>query len=161
MIPVIGQDGLHLSPGGIGVLASMTGVGAFIGATAIALWARPAHFTRLYISAVLFYLVLIMGFALAPQALSAGTALLLTGLANSGFSVMQATLIYLAAPAEMRSRLYGVLSLCIGSGLVGFFHVGIMADLIGAPSAVVLSGAEGLLALALTWRWWRELFRAG
>ena len=59
---------------------------------------------------MLTYLVLLMGFALAPQAVFAGTALMLTGLANSGFSVMQATLIYLAAPAEMRSRLYGVLS---------------------------------------------------
>jgi MFS family permease len=161
MIPVIGQDSLHLAPGGIGVLASMTGVGAFLGAIAIALWARPAHFTRLYIIAVLSYLVLVMGFALAPQALFAGTALLLTGLANSAFSVMQATLIYLAAPAEMRSRLYGVLSLCIGTGLVGFLHLGVMAELIGAPWATVLSGVEGLVALALTWRWWRQLLRRG
>jgi len=157
MIPVIGQDSLHLAPGGIGILASMDGIGSFIGAIAIALWARPAQFTRLYIAAVLGYLVLLMGFALAPQATFAGAALMLTGLANSGFSVMQATLIYLAAPPEMRSRLYGVLSLCIGSGLVGFLHLGIMAELIGAPWATALSGIEGLLALAVTWRWWRQL----
>jgi len=161
MIPVIGQDRLHLAPGGIGVLASMTGIGAFLGAIAIALWARQAHFTRLYITAVLSYLVLVMGFALAPEPLFAGTALLLTGLANSGFSVMQATLIYLAAPPEMRSRLYGVLSLCIGSGLVGFLHIGVVADLIGAPWATALSGIEGFVALALTWRWWRGLFARG
>ena len=161
MIPVIGQDSLHLAPGGIGILASMDGIGSFIGAIAIALWARPPHFTRLYIGAVLSYLVLLMGFALAPHALFAGTALLLTGLANSGFSVMQATLIYLAAPPEMRSRLYGVLSLCIGSGLVGFFHLGLMAELIGAPWATTLSGIEGLVVLALTWRWWRLLLGRG
>ena len=161
MIPVIGQDSLHLGATGIGILASMDGIGSFIGAIAIALWARQAHFTRLYISAVLSYLVLLMGFAMAPHALMAGTALLFTGLANSGFSVMQATLIYLAAPPEMRSRLYGVLSLCIGSGLVGFFHLGVMAELIGAPWATSLSGIEGLLALALTWRWWRLLLQRG
>jgi MFS family permease len=159
MIPVIGQDSLHLSPGGIGVLASMTGVGAFAGAAAIALWARQPHFTRLYIGAVLGYLVLVMGFALAGQATVAGAALLATGLANSGFSVMQATLIYLIAPAEMRSRIFGVLSLCIGSGLVGFLHIGIVAELVGAPQAVLLSGIEGFLALALTWRWWRQLLQ--
>jgi len=33
---------------------------------------------------------------------------LLTGLANSGFSIMQATLVYLAAPPEMRRRVFGV-----------------------------------------------------
>ena len=70
---------------------------------------------------------------------------------------MQATLIYLAAPAEMRSRLYGVLSLCIGSGLIGFLHLGILAELISAPWATAISGAEGLLAMALTWRVWRVL----
>jgi MFS family permease len=157
MIPVIGQDSLHLAAGGIGVLASMDGIGAFLGATAIALWARPRHFTRLYVGAVLGYLVLMMGVAQAPSSLFAGAALLSTGLANSGFSVMQATLIYLAAPAAMRSRLYGVLSLCIGSGLLGFINIGLMAELIGAPAATTLSGVEGLVALALTWRWWREL----
>ncbi|MBV9552948.1 MAG: MFS transporter [Alphaproteobacteria bacterium] len=161
MIPVIGQDNLHLEAGGIGVLASMDGIGSFVGAIAIALWVRQAHFTRLYITAVLSYLVLLMGFALAPHPLFAGGALVLTGLANSGFSVMQATLIYLAAPAEMRSRLYGVLSLCIGSGLVGFLLLGAVAELVGAPAATALSGVEGLLVLALTWRWWRQLFRRG
>jgi MFS family permease len=157
MIPVIGQDSLHLTPGGIGILASMTGVGSFFGAVAIALCVRQRHFTRLYVGAVLSYMTVMMGVALAPEAFLAGSALLATGLANSGFSVMQATLIYLAAPAEMRSRLYGVLSLCIGSGLVGFINIGLMAEWIGAPHATVLSGIEGLVVMALTWRWWREI----
>jgi len=157
MIPVIGQDSLHLAAGGIGVLASMTGVGSFLGAAAIALWARPRHFTTLYVGAVLSYMVLVIGVALSPTAFSAGSALLATGLANSGFSVMQATLIYLAAPAAMRSRLYGVLSLCIGSGLMGFVNIGVMADALGAPLATTVSGIEGLAAMALTWRWWRGM----
>jgi len=161
LIPVIGQDSLHLAPGGIGVLASMTGVGSFLGAAAIALWARHRHFTRLFVGAVLGYLTLMMGVALAPEAFLAGAALLATGLANSGFSVMQATLIYLAAPAEMRSRLYGVLSLCIGSGLIGFMNIGLMAEWIGAPDATIVSGIEGLAVMALTWRWWRRIGSAG
>src|SRR5580693_3846249 len=33
MIPVIGQDSLHLAAGGIGILASMDGIGAFLSAT--------------------------------------------------------------------------------------------------------------------------------
>jgi MFS family permease len=161
MIPVIGQDSLHLAPGGIGILASMTGVGSFIGAAAIALWARPRHFTRLYVGAVLSYMTVMMGVALAPEAFLAGGSLLATGLANSGFSVMQATLIYLVAPAAMRSRLYGVLSLCIGSGLLGFVNIGLMAQWFGAPEATVVSGIEGLAVMALTWRWWRQIGTAG
>jgi hypothetical protein len=52
------------------------------------------------------------------------------------------------------------LSLCIGSGLIGFLHIGLLAELIGAPWATTVSGVEGLLAMALTWRWWRMLGRA-
>ena len=82
---------------------------------------------------------------------------LLTGLANSGFSIMQATLVYLAAPAEMRSRVFGVLSVCIGIGMIGFLHLGWLAGMIGAPWAIVTIGAEGLVALLSTWRWWRAV----
>ena len=78
--------------------------------------AKPAIFARLYIGGVFVYLLMLPVFALAPYPLLAGTVLLVTGLANAGFSIMQATLVYLAAPPEMRSRIYGVLSVCIGVG---------------------------------------------
>jgi MFS family permease len=154
---VIGQDNLHLGASGIGVLASMDGIGAFCGAIAIALWIRPVHYARLYIGGVVSYLVMLIVFALVPSVPLAGAALLFTGVSNAAFSVMQATLIYLAAPAEMRSRLYGVLSVCIGVGPIGFFALGVLADAIGAPWATAISGALGLLALAATRCWWRQL----
>ena len=155
LIPVIGQDNLGLGPAGIGLLASMDGVGAFCGAVMIALYAKQRHFARLYIGGVAAYLLMLPIFALAPNPPLAGSVLLLTGLANSGFSIMQATLVYLAAPPEMRSRVFGVLSVCIGVGMIGFLHLGWLASMIGASWAIVTSGAEGLAALLLTRRWWR------
>jgi MFS family permease len=154
MVPVIGQDNLGLGAAGIGVLASMDGVGAFCGAILIALFAKPPVFARLYIGGVLVYLVMLPVFALAPQSVLAGTVLMMTGVANSGFSIMQATLVYLAAPPEMRSRIYGVLSVCIGVGMIGFIHLGLLAGLIGASWAIVASGVEGMLAMLLTRRFW-------
>jgi MFS family permease len=157
LIPVIGQDNLGLGAAGIGVLASMDGVGAFCGAVAIALLAKPPVFARLYIGGVFLYLIMLPVFALAPQSLLAGTVLLVTGLANSGFSIMQATLVYLSAPPEMRSRIFGVLSVCIGIGMLGFIHLGLLAGIVGASWAIVTIGAEGLLAMLLTRRWWRSI----
>ncbi|HEX6440788.1 MAG TPA: MFS transporter [Stellaceae bacterium] len=156
MIPVIGQDNLHLGAGGIGVLASMDGVGAFCGAVLLGIYARPAHYARIYVGSVACYLVLLILFALVPNVEFAGTALLLTGLFNAGFSVMQATLIYLAAPPEMRSRMYGVLSVCIGVSPLGFLWIGLLADAIGAPAATAITGLMGLAALFLTRHWWRR-----
>ena len=157
MIPVIGQDNLGLGAVGIGVLASMDGVGAFCGAIVIALCAKPPHFVRLYVGGVAIYLLMLPVFGLAPGLLLGGAVLLLTGLANSGFSIMQATLVYLAAPPEMRSRVFGVLSVCIGVGMIGFLHLGWLAGMIGATWAIMTIGAEGLVALLLTRRWWRAV----
>ncbi|HTC11663.1 MAG TPA: MFS transporter [Acetobacteraceae bacterium] len=157
MVPVIAQDRLHLTPEWIGILASMDGVGAFIGATVIALCVGPRFYARTYLCGVISYLVLLTVFALAADPITAGVALVLTGVGGAGFSIMQATLVYLAAPPAMRSRVLGVLSVCIGIGPVGFIHLGLMANAIGAPSATMTTGIEGLLALALTWRWWRVI----
>jgi MFS family permease len=157
MIPVIGQDNLGLGAAGIGLLASMDGVGAFCGAIAIALFARPLVFGRLYIGGVAAYLVVLPIFALMPYPLLAGAVLLVTGLANAGFSIMQATLVYLSAPPEMRSRIFGVLSVFIGIGMIGFIHLGVLAGLVGAQWATATIGIEGIAVLLLTRRWWRAV----
>jgi MFS family permease len=160
LIPVIGQDHLHLGAGGIGMLASMDGIGAFCGVLALAVYAQARYFSRLYLGSVVSYLSLLIVFSIMPNAPLAGAVLLLTGVSNAAFSVMQATLIYLAAPAEMRSRLYGVLSVCIGSSPIGFFYIGVLADAVGAPAATAATGILGLVALAASWRWWRLLLTA-
>ena len=157
MIPVIGHDNLDLGAVGIGLLASMDGVGAFCGAVVIALMAKPAMFARLYVGGVVIYLLMLPVFALAANPLLAGTVLLATGVANAGFSIMQATLVYLAAPPEMRSCIFGVLSVCIGVGMVGFIHLGLLAGIIGASWATATIGVEGILVMLLTRRFWRAL----
>ena len=87
----------------------------------------------------------------------AGAALLLTGFGGAGFGTMQATLVYLASPPEMRSRILGVLTVCIGIGPLGFLWLGWLADHIGSHNATALTGALGLLAMAGTWHWWKEI----
>ena len=157
MVPVIGQDRLGLGPSGIGILASMDGIGAFIGALLLAMFLRPEWYARAYLGGVTSYMVMLTVFALVPVPLVAGSALLFTGLGGAGFSTMQATLVYLAAPPEMRSRILGVLSVCIGIGPVGFIGLGLLADAIGANWATAASGLTGLVVLALTRKLWRAI----
>jgi MFS family permease len=157
LVPVIAQDRLHLGPEAVGVLASMDGVGAFLGALAVAAWVGPARYGRCYLGGVTLFFTMQMVFALSPHPWAAGAALLLTGFGQAGFSIMQATLVYRLAPAALRSRVLGLLSVCIGIGPVGFVHMGLLADWLGAPAAAAISGAEGLLALLLTRRLWRHI----
>ena len=57
----------------------------------------------------------------------------------------------------MRSRILGVLSVCIGTGPIGFVWLGMLADLIGAHWATAVTGAIGLLAMAFTRKLWRAI----
>jgi MFS family permease len=157
MIPVIGRDRLLLGPEGVGILASLDGVGAFFGALLLALWLTPKMYARAYVGGVFVYLVMLIVFAVVTSPIIAGWALLMTGFGGAGFSTMQATLVYLAAPREMRSRILGVLSVCIGTGPIGFVWLGWLADEIGAQPATAVTGAIGLVALAMTWPLWRVI----
>jgi predicted MFS family arabinose efflux permease len=157
MIPVIGRDRLMLGPEGVGILASLDGIGAFFGALLLALWLTPRWYARAYVGGVVAYMIMLIVFAVVTEPAIAGVALLLTGIGGAGFSTMQATLVYLAAPAEMRSRILGVLSVCIGTGPIGFVWLGWLADRIGAHNATAVTGVMGLLALAATWRFWRTI----
>nr|WP_249161210.1 MFS transporter [Bradyrhizobium manausense] len=157
MIPVIGRDRLHLGPEGVGLLATMDGIGAFVAALVLALWLTPNWYGRAYIGGVLCYMLMVVMFALTQSPVLAGAALLLTGVGGAGFGTMQATLVYLASPPDMRSRLLGVLTVCIGIGPIGFFWLGWLADRIGSHNATAVTGALGLLAMASTWRWWKEI----
>ncbi len=157
MVPVVAQQVLGLDTVATGMLASMDGVGAFCGAIAMALWARPALYKRLYIGGMASYLLMVMAFALAPNVPLAGAALFVIGFGQSGFSIMQPTLLYLATPTELRSRVLGILSVAIGTGPIGFVHLGLLADAIGVQAATAATGGEGLLALLLTRRLWRAI----
>lgn len=157
MIPVIGHDRLHLGPEGVGLLATMDGIGAFAGVIVLALWLTPRWYARAYLGGVVCYLIAVMVFALTQNPVLSGAALLLTGVGGAGFATMQATLVYLAAPPEMRSRVLGVLTVCIGTGPIGFLWLGWLADRIGSHNATAVTGGLGLVAMAATWRWWKDI----
>lgn len=157
MIPVIGRDRLFLGPEGVGLLTSVDGIGAFVGALLLAIWLTPGWHARGYVGGVAVYLLAVIGFALSTDPVFASIALLVTGLSGAAFATLQATIVYLAAPAEMRSRILGVLSVCIGTGPIGFVWLGWLADRIGAPYAMAATGVMGLVALAATQPLWRRI----
>ena len=66
MVPVIGQDQLALGPEGIGVLASMDGIGAFAGAVLMAMFCPPRFYRLAYVGGVTLYMVMLIVFALVP-----------------------------------------------------------------------------------------------
>lgn len=156
LVPVIGKDNLALGPEGVGVLSSMDGVGAMVGAAWVILLAKPAHYHAVYVGAVALFHLMMIVFALMAQPLLAGAFLTATGITGACFAVMQTTLLYRAVTPDMRSRMLGLLSVCIGAGPIGFLQIGILAELLGARTAIVILAIEGLIALALSFPLWRS-----
>ena len=161
MIPVIGEDRLHLGPAAIGVLMSMDGLGALAGASLIAIMVRPALYTRIYAGGAALVLVMVLAFALSALPPLSLAIMFMTGLGFSGFAAMQSAILLSHVPSEKRPLLMGVLTLCIGAGPVGLLHMGLMAEWLGAPRAVAISAIEGLVVLALAVLAWPELRGSG
>jgi MFS family permease len=157
MVPVIGEAEMGLSAFPIGILMSAEGTGAFVGALAIAGFARPAMFRRLYLYGSFLLGSMVVVFALSPWYELSLALLFVAGFGAAGFSTMQTTMMFLQAPPEMRGRVMGVVSVCIGAGPLGVLHIGLLATWFGASTAVLIIAIEGLAALALARAYWPEI----
>ena len=154
MIPVIGKDDLGLSPLPVGLLVSAEGAGTLIGALLVLLTRSVAHYRRLYTFGLGISLAMALIYSQMGSFLPSGAFLALEGIGAGIFAAMQAALVLLNTPPQMRSRMMGLLSVCVGLCALGFLHIGLLADWVGAQNAVLICTAEGLVALILVcWTW--------
>jgi len=161
MVPVIGEEVLGLSAFPIGVILSVQGFGALVGALVIGRASAPRAYTRIYLASTLVFLLGVLGFGLSTWFPLSLLLNLICGVSVGGFAVLQSSILILAARPEVRSRGMGLLAVAIGAGqLGGMLHVGLLADWLGAAAAVQLMAAEGLIALAVTVSLWPEMRRA-
>jgi hypothetical protein len=75
------------------------------------------------------------------------------------FAVMQATLVYRSAPVAMRARLLGLISVCIGTGPIGFLYLGFLAEMFTPRTATMALAVQGMLVILLTRRYWLGTLR--
>jgi MFS family permease len=158
LIPVIGIEQLQLTPAWIGLLASMEGMGAFLGALTVAVANPSTGLRRYYFFGTLLFLVFAFVAGWITLAPLMALTILCVGLSAAGFSSMQSTLIYSVAPPAMRSRLFGLVVICIGTGLLGTANIGLMAEWFGASAAVKIVAVEGIVAMVAVGVGWRELW---
>jgi MFS family permease len=151
MIPVIGRDQLQLDAQGVGLLASLDGIGSLLGALTLSFLARRLRHGPIYIGAVLLFLLLQVAFALSHHVLLTGTILFVIGVAQAGFAVMQSTLVYSSVKADQRLDAMGLMTMCIGVAPLGFLAIGWLAEHLGAPTAALTCAVSGLVVIALTW----------
>ena len=159
MVPVIGREQLQLDPQGVGLLASLDGIGALLGALLLSTVASRLPHGPVYLVAVVGFMLLQMLLAWSPLVLVAGLTLFALGVVQAGFAVMQTTLVYTATSDARRAEAMGLMTMCIGASPLGFLGVGFLAEQLGAPVATLVCGVCGLVGVALTWPLCRACLR--
>jgi predicted MFS family arabinose efflux permease len=156
MVPVIGQNDFALTPAFVGALSACDGLGGTVGALAVGLLATPRTLFRFYFLGTFACLVLMLGLSLHLTIGAAVAVLLMSGVAAAAFSATQYALVYNIAPPEMRGRATGMLSIFIGSSMLGHWHAGLLFETLGTIPAMQVMACEGLAAmLVLAVLWWR------
>jgi hypothetical protein len=151
----IGRLVFGVSPTLVGVLAAAEPFGAFLGGAVLASRDPPVSGRVLMVGGSILFLACVGTMPLAP---TFGTAcLLLTagGFGSAAFANMQTALIVLGTPAPIRSRLMGLLTVCIGMGPLGLLAIGALASLLGPRTAVTMMQGSGLVlacAVGVLWR---------
>lgn len=147
MVPVIGRGALHADAFSVGLLASAEGVASLAASLTLAALTPRRWLGALYTGAVLAFLAGVLVFALSPAYGLSLAVMALTGLSWGVFSMAQSTLMLLASPPRLKARAMGTLAICIGLAPLGMLHLGWLAEYLGAPAAVAISAAEGMIAL--------------
>ncbi len=153
LVAPLGLGEFHVSPTLVGLLAAAEPLGALVGGALIA--AGLVRFDRrlTFAGGSAAFMVALIVFALSPSYWLALSVLILGGLGTAGFGNMQTTLMLTEAPATMRSRLMGMVTVGIGTGPLGVLTAGLLSEEIGPRGAVATMAGVGLAATLLLTLW--------
>ncbi len=149
LIAPIGLDVYHVSPTLVGMLAAAEPIGAIIiGVALSAGWLR-LNGARALLQGSFLFLGGVIAMALSPWYGLAFVLLLIGGLGTAAFSNMQTSLILIEAPPAARSRVMGIVTMCIGTGPIGVLAIGALSERIGPPRAILVMAGIGVTGLSL------------
>lgn len=145
LVAPLGEGEFHVSPALVGLLAAGEPLGALVGGSLIAAGLLRMDRRLAFAGGASLFMVALILMALSPSYWLAFALLVLGGFGTAGFGNMQSTLMLTEAPPEMRSRLMGVVTVCIGTGPLGQLAAGALSNGLGTRGAVIAMAAVGLV----------------
>ena len=138
-MPIFAKDNLAQGASGLGFLLTAFGAGALIGALILASMGDFKRKGLIYLWGTALIAVFFGAFAISRSFPLALVLVGLAGLASSAFGTMQATLMLILAPEDMRGRSSGFLRLAISVYSFGALGIGAVANVIGVSLATAIS----------------------
>ena len=128
LVAPLGLSAFHVSPALVGLLAAGEPLGALMGGALIAAGLLRMDRRLAFAGGAALFMVALIVMALSPFYWLAFAVLVIGGFGTAGFGNMQTTLMLTEAPPEMRSRLMGLVTVCIGTGPLGVLAAGALAE---------------------------------
>ncbi|MBS7790805.1 MFS transporter [Roseococcus sp. SDR] len=149
ILPAFGTLAFGASSAAIGLLAAAEPFGALLGGLWLALGRRnPPGAAPLVVGSFLFMILLVVVAFTGSYAL-AWLLLAIGGLGTARFAAMQTSVVMTAAPPEIRSRVLGLVTTCIGMGPLGVLAMGVLGDSVGPRLAIAIMSGVGLALMIL------------
>lgn len=157
LVPLLARDVLHEGAHGFGLLMASLGIGAVVGALALALVGPVRPAVSVLITGALVVSGATMALAAVRSFRMAAGVLLVIGCAQILFTASCNTTLQVTAPDRLRGRIMSLYALVfVGSSPFGSFFVGSVAEKLGVRAACALGGGCGLVLVALLALRWRR-----
>ena len=153
LLPIFADQVLQISNEGYGLMVSLTGIGALVGALTVASTPRSRRRGRLMLGVMAGFGLMLILFALSGWVPLSLLLLLGVGCGSTSYMTINNTLLQTYSSEEMRGRVLSVFFLNRGLVPLGTMLAGFAAGTIGAPATVASMGAVVvILALAIALR---------
>ncbi len=158
LLPAIAEDRLGVGAVGLGWLRAATGIGAGVVALFLT-WKPVSHrIGRVLLACVALFGVGTIVLGVTTSFAVAFLALLVLSGADAVSVFIRSTLVPLVTPADKRGRVLAVEAVFIGaSNELGAFESGVVGQLLGPATAIVLGGVATLAVAAIWWGWFPDL----
>jgi MFS family permease len=158
LMPIVAVDVLHVGVVQYGWLSAAQSVGAVLAALIVSQISELRRQGALFLGSVIIFGIATVVFGLSPWFMLAWIALAVTGAADSVSTIIRNTIRQLQTPDEIRGRMTSVNQIFFQGGpQLGEIEAGVVAQLFGAPIAIITGGIGSIVGVLLIARKWPML----
>ncbi len=159
LMPIVARDILGVGEIEYGWLSSAQAIGAVFAGLIVSQMGEVRHQGPLFLLSVIVFGLATVLFGLARAFWLAMVALIIIGAADAVSTIVRNTIRQLLTPDHLRGRMVSVNQIFfLGGPQLGEVEAGAVAQLFGAPFAIVSGGIGCLLAVAWVMRRWPQLW---
>ena len=156
MLPVVARDVLGVGASGLGLLGSMSGVGAMLATLGVASLGDFKNKSSLLVFTVVSSGAFLVLFGLSRWYIVSLLLAAVLGGTLAAYDVTMKALFLLVSSDDIRGRVQSIYTLTFGFMSLGGFIAGVVATTVGAPFAISLSGG---VILAFAFRYVRSFLQ--